>query len=349
MPSTGLRAVALGAGVVLAAGLSGCSGASQGTAKAGGSATPFRSASAAPTNARTVADLNIGFFTTGSGNPYAKLLNDASTATAKAAGAKITELDSNFDVQTQINQMQQALARKTYNAWIVVADDGVQECSQVKAAVKAGIPVMVSVGHMCGDADFGQVGFVGVQTPQAYAAWWKQILDSNPDGKVAFLAGPPLIDLVQSMQTAMQKALSDHPAAKLVSYQNTDWTAKQGFQKTQDILKAHPDIKVIASSYSGATRGVVQAVKEAGLTGKVKIYDMMGDQFIVDQVNAGAVTLTLPGMPSSEGKSSVENLVNYWTGQPSYKTFNPADKSPVPNGPYVTKTNSAGFKAEIPS
>jgi ribose transport system substrate-binding protein len=301
------------------------------------------------TDARPVSDLNIGFFTVGSTNPYAKVLNDATTSAAKARGAKITQIDSNFDVQTQINQMQQALARKTYNAWIVTLADGIQQCNQVKAAINAGIPVMVSVGHLCKDAEVGQVGFVGVQTRQTYDAWWKTILNQNPDAKVAFLAGPPLVDLVQSMKSAMESALKQHPRADLVSYQNTDWTAQDAFQKTQDLLKAHPDVQVIGSSASEATRGVVQAVKQAGLAGKVKIYDMMGDQFIVDQIKAGVVTLTLPGLPASEGKSAADNLVNYWTGKPTYKVRNPADDSPIKGGPYITKQNVASYNAEIPS
>lgn len=306
-------------------------------------------ATSSSSKARDVADLNIGVFSVGSSNPYAKLLNDSIAAQAKKAGAKATVIDANFDVKKQIDQMQQALARKTYNAWIVIAADGVQECNQIKSAIKSGLPVMIAVGHVCEDAEIGQVGFVGVQTPEAYGAWWKTMLDENPSTKVAFFAGPPLVDLVQSMKKEMDAALSEHKDVNLVSYQNTDWTTGTAFKQTQDLLKAYPDVEVIASSYSNSTRGIVQAVKQAGLEGKVKIYDMMGDQFIVDQIKAGIVTMTLPGLPASEGKSAVDNLVNHWTGKPAYKAFNPADEAAVPNGPYVTKTNVEGYTAEIPS
>jgi ribose transport system substrate-binding protein len=310
----------------------------------GGSASTGKAA-----DARDVADLNIGVFSTGSSNPYAKLLNDSIAARAEKAGAKATIIDSNFDVKKQLDQMQQALARKTYNAWIVIADDGVQECSQIKSAIKSGLPVMIAVGHVCGDDEIGQVGFVGVQTADAYGAWWTKMLDENSKASVAFFAGPPLVDLVQSMKKEMDAALKAHPNVDLVSYQNTDWTTATAFKQTQDLLKAHPDVQVIASSYSNSTRGIVQAVKQAGLEGKVKIYDMMGDQFIVDQIKAGAVTLTLPGQPASEGVSAVDNLVNAWTGKPTYKVFNPADDASVPDGPYITATNVEGYTAEIPS
>ncbi len=299
--------------------------------------------------ARDVSDLNLGVFSVGTSNPYAKLLNDSIAAQAAAAGVKSTIIDSNFDVKKQIDQMQQALARKTYNAWIVIADDGVQECNQIKTAIKAGIPVMIAVGHVCEDAEIGQVGFVGVQTPTAYGAWWKTMLDDNSTAKVAFFAGPPLNDIVQSMKKEMDSALAEHKGVKLVSYQNTDWTTATAYKQTQDLLKAHPDVQVIASSYSNSTRGIVQAVQQEGLAGKVKIYDMMGDQFIVDQIKSGLVVLTLPGRPASEGKSAVDNLVNFWTGKPTYKVFNPADNASFPNGPYITKGNAEGYTAEIPS
>jgi ribose transport system substrate-binding protein len=299
--------------------------------------------------ARPVSQLNIGLFTVGSSNPYAKLFNDSVVSEAEASGAKVAVIESNFDVKTQINQMQQAMARKKYSAWIVTANDGVQECNQIKSAIEAGIPVMIAIGHVCKDTQIGQVGFVGVQTAKAYAAWWNTILDENDHAKLAFFAGPPLVDLVQSMKAEMDAALKEHPAVDVVSYQNTDWTTATAFKQTQDLLKAHPDVEVIASSYSGSTRGIVQAVKQAGLAGKIKIYDMMGDQFIVDQIKAGAVTMTLPGLPASEGKSAVDNLVNYWTGKPTYKISNPADDSSIPDGPYITDKNAAAYTAEIPS
>lgn len=324
------KAVATGAAVALTWGVvAACSG------EGGGS--------------RDVSELNIGYFTVGSANTYAKVLNDATMEAARARGAKITQLDSNFDAQTQINQMKAALEDKTYNAWIVTLADGVQQCDQVKEAIDAGIPVMVSVGHLCKDEEVGQVGFVGVQTRKTYDRWWKTILDENPKGKVAFLAGPPLVDLVQSNKAAMEQAFTQHPDARLVSYQNTDWTAQDAYQKTKDLLKSHPDVTAIASSSGEPTRGVIQAVKQAGLTGKVKIYDMMGDQFIVDQIEAGAVTLTQPALPATEGKSAVENLVNHWTGKSTYKVYNPADDAPIENGPFITSRNAANYKAEISS
>jgi ribose transport system substrate-binding protein len=322
------KAVAIGAGMALAWGVTACGG---------------------QANARPVSDLNIGYFTVGSANTYAKILNDATMSAARARGAKITQLDSNFDVQTQINQMQQALARKTYNAWIVTLADGVQQCNQVKAAIDAGIPVMVSVGHLCKDAEVGQVGFVGVQTRKTYDTWWKTILDQNPEGKVAFLAGPPLVDLVQSNKAAMEEAFKQHPDAKMVYYQNTDWTAQDSYEKTQSLLKSHTDVTAIASSSAEATRGILQAVKQAGLTGKVKIYDMMGDQFIVDQIKAGVVTLSQPALPASEGKSAAENLINHWTGKPTYTVYNPADDAPIKDGPFITRKNADSYTAEIPS
>jgi ribose transport system substrate-binding protein len=331
-----------GASVLLALGLTAaCSSPSSDDSDSAAASTSSK--------ARDVADLNIGVFSTGSSNPYAKLLNDSIAAQAEKAGAKATIIDSNFDVKKQLDQMQQALARKTYNAWIVIADDGVQECNQIKAAIKTGLPVMLAVGHVCEDAEIGQVGFVGVQTAEAYGAWWKTMLDDNPNAKVAFFAGPPLVDLVQSMKKEMDASLADHEGVDMVSYQNTDWTTGTAFKQTQDLLKAHPDVEVIASSYSNSTRGIVQAVKQAGLEGKIKIYDMMGDQFIVDQIKAGLVTLTLPGLPASEGTSAVDNLVNAWTGKPTYKVSNPADDATVTDGPYITNANVDGYTAEIPA
>lgn len=296
--------------------------------------------------ARVVDDLNIGFFMTTTANPYAATFAKTVKSEAEAAGAQVTEIDSGFDVQAQNNQMQQAIARKTYNAWIVVAVNGDQQCNQIKTAVDAGIEVMVTNVEVCGGDDFGQVGFVGWQVADNESAWWKQILDENPDAKVSFLAGPSTFGLVQSMKTSMEGAFEEHPGAELVSYINTDWSIQDGLAKTRELLRTNPDTEVIVTSYSYVTRGVLQALKESGRLGDVKIYDWAGDTWGVDQIRSGQVTMTLPGLPVSEAQWSVRNLVSFWTGKDYEKFDSLFGHSTIPDGPFVNKDNAADYTAE---
>ncbi|WP_158605569.1 sugar ABC transporter substrate-binding protein [Amycolatopsis panacis] len=307
---------------------------------------PASASAARPSSPQALSELNVGFFMTTTANPYAAIFSNAVQSAAKAAGVKLTEIDSNLDLQTQINQMQQAVARKTYNAWIVVPVDGAKVCNQVKAAINAGIRVMETNQYVCNGADIGQVGFTGWQTQETEAAWWKTILDQNSQAKVAFLAGPSTVGLVQSMKTQMETAFRDHPQASLVSYLNTDWSTQDGLRMTQDLLRAHPDVQVIVSSYSVVTRGAQQALAQAGLLGKVKVYDWAGDTWLVGQIQAGNVAMTLPGLPVSEGKASVDNLVAYWTGKPYPKVDTLTKGSALANGPYVTRQNAAGYEAQ---
>ncbi|RYH66428.1 MAG: sugar ABC transporter substrate-binding protein [Alcaligenaceae bacterium] len=296
--------------------------------------------------ARSVDELNVGFFMTTTANPYASTFANSVKSEAKAAGVKLTEIDSGLDVQTQNNQMQQAVSRKTYNAWIVVAANGEQQCNQIKSAIKSGIEVMVTNGQVCNGEDVGQVGYTGWQVPDNESMWFKEILGQNSDAKIALLAGPSTIGVVQSMKTSMESALEEHPQAELVSYMNTDWSIPDGLAKTRELLRTNPDTEVIVSSYSNVTRGVVQALKESGRLGDIKIYDWAGDSWGVDQIREGVITMTLPGLPVSEAVWSVRNLVAFWTGKEYEKFDSLFGHSPVPNGPFITRDNAAEYTAE---
>lgn len=296
--------------------------------------------------ARKIEDLNVGFFMTTTANPYAAVFAESVKSEAKAAGVELTEIDSDLDVQTQINQMQQAIARKTYNAWIVVPSNGEQVCSQIKSAINAGIEVMIANGAACGGQDVGQVGFTGWQVPENEATWWKQILDDNSRAKVAFLAGPSTVGIVQSMKSSMDDAFAEHPDAELVSYINTDWSIEDGLSKTRELLRTNPETEVIVTSYAYLTKGVLQALEEAGRLGDIKIYDWAGDTWAVDQIRKGTVTLTVPGLPISEAVWSVRNLVSCWVGDEYEKNDSLFGHLDLKDGPFITNRNAGEYTAE---
>ncbi len=295
------------------------------------------------------AQLNIGFFGTENTNSYEQAMIDGANQAAADLNVKLTVLSSNFDVQTQNNQMQLALQRKSYDAWVVAYDDGDQQCNQFKQAVAAGVPIVLGVNDVCGGDRTGAVGFVGVQTAGLYTQWWNQILSENEPQQIAVLTGPPLLSLTNDSEAAMKAAMAKYPGFTVVSDQHTDYSTGQAFQVAGDTLRAHPDLKVIVSTYAGMTQGVVQAVKAAGLQGKVKVYDLLGDKFVADAIKSGDVAMTIPGLPYDEGYDSVQMLVQNANGTLTGDkpvSLNPADNLKLDGGPFVTKDNIAQFTAQ---
>src|SRR5262249_60200629 len=96
------------------------------------------------------------------------------------------------------------------------------------------------------------------------------------------------------------------PKWKQVGFEPTEYQASVALTKTQDILSAHPDLKLLFSNYSGQTPGAISAIKAAGKTNQVKIYDLGGDKQMFQFVKDGAVAPTEVYLPYEEQYNAVQ-------------------------------------------
>lgn len=297
------------------------------------------SASTNSTGNHSVSNLNVGFFSPGTSNTYAATLTASALKEAKSSGIKLTNLSANFDSAIQVNQMQQALQRKTYNAWVVVPLDPNQDCPILEKAVAAGVKVMLANSPACtAFGPKGGIGIVGVQTLSLYQKWWDKILSDSKPGEIALQTGGALDYVTKIANQALKTEMKKHPGFTVISNQNLNYSTSSAYTNAQDLLKSHPNLALIASTYSGMTEGIVQATKQAGNT-TVKVYDFDGDKTILADVKAGSVTLTAPGLPASEGSGAVKALVKAWKGKTVAKVTNPLESLKISGGPFITKAN----------
>jgi ribose transport system substrate-binding protein len=83
----------------------------------------------------------------------------------------------------------------------------------------------------------------------------------------------------------------------------------------QDVLAANPDVTTILSVYTDITRGTLKAIDSAGLTGKVKVYDLGAEQFSIDSIKNGALTSTLPYTPVESGAAAAQAVIDAYNGK----------------------------------
>jgi ribose transport system substrate-binding protein len=336
--------------------LAACGGGSSSSSSSSSSGTGSSSNSEGSAEGSTVSEsgggtegLKVGLFMTGSSNSYQTTITKTVEEKAKEYGMDLTVLQSNFEPPEQIKQMELAQQRGSFDYWIVVADSGEEECGPIKNAINSGIPVYLLVTHVCGEQGekIGALGFTGVQGLEAYEEWFEFILGENEPQEMALLTGPAEVDLTGYTEEALANVQKKDPGFEVVSTTNTDYTTGGAFKATQDILQAHPNIGIIASNYAGMTGGVVQAVKAAGKTDTVKVYDLLGDTNIKKDIENGSVAMTLPGLPASESAHSVEAVAEAAEGKEINPfAYNPLSQVKIKGGPFVTKANVSEFEPE---
>ena len=95
--------------------------------------------------------------------------------------------------------------------------------------------------------------------------------DLNPC-KVGWIAGFATIDFERSIKYQLGAVQKTHPNIKVVAYQDGGgYLADPAFKIAQNMLQAHPDINLLATSGDQMTLGAEIAVKGAGGHGKIRI------------------------------------------------------------------------------
>jgi ribose transport system substrate-binding protein len=288
-----------------------------------------------------VEGLKVAFFIgSGTANSYSIVNQEATEETAERLGLDLTIEDANLSVENQIHQMQLAEQRHSFDAWIVGALSGTEECNTIKQAIASGIPVMIENSRICETEEgLGAIGFVGVQGPEFYADLAGAILSENEPQELGLILGTAENRLTEETEEAFKNAEEEYPGFE-TTIATTDYTTQKAFQQAQAMLQAHPNMKLMATNYSGLTVGVLQAVKAAGLQGKVKVYDALAGKEMVQAIKNGEVYASLPGLPASESEYAVEAVVKNAEGKEiTPYEYNPLNGVEYKDPPLLTKKN----------
>jgi ribose transport system substrate-binding protein len=221
---------------------------------------------------------NIAFFGFAAANSFAQATWKGVQQAASACGAKAKFFDPNFNSQTQVSQIQDAITTGGYQVFVVQANDGNAVVPAVRQAIKKGITVVgefTPVGPRY-DTIQPQVSgliFVG-EAPVANGVSLGKLgiqacVGLNPC-KVAYLQGFKSLPLDNARTAAVLKTLKSAKNVQVVASPEGGYTQASGLKAAQDVLSAHSDVNVIIGS-SQAIEGTQLAVTRAGKLGKIKL------------------------------------------------------------------------------
>jgi ribose transport system substrate-binding protein len=135
-------------------------------------------------------------------------------------------------------------------------------------------------------------------------------------GKIAILgvkAGSVSTDQREAgfQETIKQK----YPGIEIVAFQYGEADRARSLDRATDILTAHPEINGFFASNESSTVGVVQALKQKGLAGKVILVGFDSSPNLIDDLKAGAIDSLVLQNPFKMGYESVKAIVAKLNGQ----------------------------------
>jgi ribose transport system substrate-binding protein len=272
---------------------------------------------------------------------------------AKKAGASVTQFDAGFDQNKQIKEIQDAIVSKKFDAFVITPVNGAVLVKPTQDAIAAGIKVVAIFNDIGPNLDSIKPQVKGISSVIGqrlsingmYLGQWiaKACGNKNPCNAAympgSFKQGTEIIRL-----NALNKVLKAHPNIKKIQSAEGGYTAAPALKGATDVLTAHPDLDVFATSGDQMMTGIIQAVKNAGLSGKIKL---VGNGTTIEGVNwvrQGIVLADPVGVPYTEGLLGAKYAIMAANGQAVPASVNELAASPV--GPVATKATLSTKKGK---
>lgn len=271
----------------------------------------------------------IAFFGFASANSFAQATYAGIQEQAKKEGVEAKFFDPNFDAQTQVSQIQNAITTGEYQAFIVQANDGNAVVPPIREAIEEGITVVgefTPVGTRYDTIEPQVDGLIFVGEPPTENGTTLGELgveackDVQPTCEVAYLEGFKTLPLDNARTDAVNAALEEGSNVEIVASVEGGYTQESGLKAAQNVLQAHPDVDVMIGS-SQAIAGAEQAIDDAGA--KVKLIGNGGSRQAVAAVKEGDWYATYVSAEKSAGAKAAELAIAAARGEevpPSFDT-----------------------------
>lgn len=291
----------------------------------------------------------IAFFGFAAANSFAQATWAGVQQTAKKNHVSAKFFDPNFNAQTQVSQIQDAITSGRYQAFIIQANDGNAVIPAIKQAIAAKIAVVaeftpVGANYATIKPPVPGLTFLGeapVWNGQSLGKLGIQACAGLNPCNVAYLEGFKSLPLDNARTAAVKATLATASNVKLAADVEGGYTQASGLKAAQDVLQAHPDINVMIGS-AQAIEGAEQAVKTAGKEGKIKLIGNGGSCQAIAGVRSGRWFATYIIAEKSSGAKAAQFAIDKANG----KTVPVSYDSRKLQNPIGTKQNLGTFKAQ---
>ena len=209
--------------------------------------------------------------------PLTRIWGQRMQMIADRLGIKFSIRDPNFDTQRE-EQLLEAEINQHPDVLIVHNPNVQVLASAIQRAEQAGIYV-VQINMA---SRFKSDAFVGVQPNELGTEMAQGVVDAcggaGASHKIALMDGEVTSAYSIGIMQGAMSVFKQHPDIQIVSNQAANWDTKIAHDKAATVLQAHPDLCAYMGWWSGQDSGIAQAVRQAGLQGKVKIFTTGGGE-----------------------------------------------------------------------
>ncbi|MFF5265076.1 sugar ABC transporter substrate-binding protein [Actinomadura viridis] len=277
-----------------------------------------------PDAAAKTKNLTVGVSTLGLSFPFPAAISKGIKAEAARLGVKIVEVDAQGKAEKQSSDVQDLAGQRPDGVLLLPVDSGVAT-GMVDQLKNAGIPT-VAVASQVGDPKTRKLddvypGLAALVTQDEYAAGRKAgelavkaVPKGGPIAVVEGAAGFAEVEL--RFRDFLAPAKAAGITYDVVTRQPGDWVPDKAQAACQNMLAAHPDVKLFYAESDDMGVGCAKAVKAAG--SKAAVIGIGGSKLGTDAVKSGELYGTVCFKPEDLGKRAMQVLHEQLTGAKKY-------------------------------
>ncbi len=236
---------------------------------------------------------------------------------AKKKGAEVLVQSANSDDTTQIKQIK-SLITNGVKCLVIVPHDAAAMAEGVRLAKEAGIPI-VSYDRLITDADIDYyISFDNIKVGEAQAQYLVDAIGGK--GKIVRMYGAPTDNnakMFKQGQDNILQPLIDNGDIEVVHEDwVTDWDPANAKKIMNAALTKSKDFVGVLASNDGTAGGAIQALKEAGLDGKVVVTGQDADEVACQRIVNGTQSMTVYKPIKKLARKAAQLAVKLASGKP---------------------------------
>ena len=182
-------------------------------------------------------------------------------------------------------------------------------------AQEEGIPI-IDISSDSGE-ESGRISFIGTDNT-AYGQLAADYINEEKGGEAHVMTMMANLDTSNQLEQRLafeEKCAEEYPGIETVLVDEDNGDSTQALQKSEDALKAHPEIDTIFSLESIGGVAAANAVEELGLEGKVTILAIDDNADTIQYVKDGKIWATMAQNFYKMGYTAGEFAVKYLNGE----------------------------------
>jgi D-xylose transport system substrate-binding protein len=213
---------------------------------------------------------------------------------AEELGAEVLVQAANSDDKVQTQQAENLLTQGV-DVLVVIPHNGEVAASIVESAKRQNVPV-IAYDRLIRNSQLDlYISFDAVKVGQMQGQY---LVERAPKGNYVLIGGAPTDNnavLLRQGQMSVLKPAIDRGDIKIIAEQwARDWLASEALKHTENALtQAKNDVAAVLVSNDGTAGGVIQALEEQKLAGKVLVSGQDADLAALQRIVGGTQSMTI--------------------------------------------------------